>query len=171
MKTRLIHFFVFLFSIGFTHAQSYHFVNLTVEDGLSQNDVVSILQDKRGLLWMATKGGGVTVFAYPGNPVSTCVSCTYYFIPWLRKSLGLPKATESYAVLDSDFDFKPVLTYFLQVKLVNRSGTVYAIPEAGNGSGDLANLTLNDAFLKLDAERNQFKKGEIFPYFAFRQVQ
>lgn len=117
------------------------------------------------------KRGGVTVFAYPGNPVSTCVSCAYYFIPWLRKSLGLPKATESYAVLDSDFDFKPVLTYFLQVKLVNRSGTVYAIPEAGNGSGDLANLTLNDAFLKLDAERDQFKKGEIFPYFAFRQVQ
>ena len=117
------------------------------------------------------KRGGVTVFAYPGNPVSTCVSCTYYFIPWLRKSLGLPKAPESYAVLDSDFDFKPVLTYFLQVKLVNRKGTVYAIPEAGNGSGDLANLTLNDAFLKLDAERDQFTKGEVFPYFAFRPLK
>ena len=117
------------------------------------------------------KRGGVTVFAYPGNPVSTCVSCTYYFIPWLRKSLGLPKAPESYAVLDCDFDFKPVLTYFLQVKLVNRRGTVYAIPEAGNGSGDLANLTLNDAFLKLDAEQDQFTKGEVFPYFAFRQLK
>ena len=117
------------------------------------------------------KRGGVTVFAYPGNTVSTCVSCTYYFIPWLRKSLGLPKAPESYAVLDSDFDFKPVLTYFLQVKLVNRKGTVYAIPEAGNGSGDLANLTLNDAFLKLDAERDQFTKGEVFPYFAFRPLK
>ncbi len=117
------------------------------------------------------KRGGVTVFAYPGNPVSTCVSCTYYFIPWLRKSLGLPKAPEGYAVLDCDFDFKPVLTYFLQVKLVNRRGTVYAIPEAGNGSGDLANLTLNDAFLKLDAEQDQFTKGEVFPYFAFRQLK
>ena len=117
------------------------------------------------------KRGHVTVFAYPGNPVSTCVSCTYYFIPWLRKSLGLPPAEKKFAFLDSDFEFKPVLTYFLQVKLVNRRGSVYAIPEAGNGSGDLANLTLNDAFLKLDAERDEFKKGEIFPYFAFRQLK
>ncbi len=117
------------------------------------------------------KRGRVTVFAYPGNPVSTCVSCTYYFVPWLRKSLGLPGAEEHFAVLDSDFEFKPVLTYFLQVKLVNRMGTVYAIPEAGNGSGDLANLTLNDAFLKLDAERNDFKKGEVFPYYEFRPLK
>jgi molybdopterin molybdotransferase len=117
------------------------------------------------------KRNQATVFAYPGNPVSTFVSCTYYFIPWLRKSLGLPAAEKSFALLDSDFQFKPVLTYFLQVKLVNRMGVVYAIPEAGNGSGDLANLTLNDAFLKLDAERDEFKKGEVFPYFAFRQLK
>jgi molybdopterin molybdotransferase len=113
----------------------------------------------------------VTVFAFPGNPVSTCVSCTHYFVPWLRKSLGLQALTHNYAVLDSDFSFKPVLTYFLQVKLVNRKGVVYAIPEAGNGSGDLANLTLNDAFLALDAERENFKKGEVFPYFAFRHFK
>ena len=43
-------------------AQSYHFVPLTVDDGLSQNEIVSIIQDKRGLIWMATKGGGVTIF-------------------------------------------------------------------------------------------------------------
>ncbi len=49
----------------------------------------------------------VTVFAYPGNPVSTYVSCTYYFIPWLRKSLGLPPEPENSALLDSDFEFKP----------------------------------------------------------------
>ena len=117
------------------------------------------------------KRDNVTVFAFPGNPVSTCVSCTYYFMPWLRKSLGLPPVETSYAVLDCDFGFKPVLTYFLQVKLVNRMGTVYAIPEAGNGSGDLANLTLNDGFLQLDAERDQFEKGEVFPFFAFRHFK
>jgi len=117
------------------------------------------------------KRNQVTVFAYPGNPVSTFVSCMYYFIPWLRKSLGLPPEETKFAVLDSDFKFKPVLTYFLQVKLVNRMGAICAIPEAGNGSGDLANLTLNDAFLKLDAERDEFKKGEVFPYFTFRQLK
>ena len=62
MKGKFLLTFFFLFSAGFIHGQSYHFVNYTVEDGLSQSDVVSILQDKRGLLWMATGGGGVTIF-------------------------------------------------------------------------------------------------------------
>ena len=54
--------------------------------------------------------------------------------------------------------------------MVNRRGTLYAIPEAGNGSGDLANLTLNDAFLELPAERSHFRKGEVFPYLRFRMT-
>jgi len=62
MKIKIFLIFILLFSFSNSDAQSYHFVNLTVEDGLSQNDVVSILQDKRGLLWMATKGGGLTIF-------------------------------------------------------------------------------------------------------------
>ena len=140
-------------------------------DELEVKKLFHRIQQRPGKPFWFGKRGRVTVFAYPGNPVSTCVSCTYYFVPWLRKCLGLPEAEERFAVLDSDFDFKPVLTYFLQVKLVNRMGTVYAIPEAGNGSGDLANLTLNDAFLRLDAERNEFKKGEAFPYFTFRGLK
>ena len=62
MKKRIFIALLLLLSCGYLQAQSYHFVNLTVEDGLSQNDVVSILQDRRGLLWMATRGGGVTIF-------------------------------------------------------------------------------------------------------------
>ena len=30
-----------------------------------------------------------TVFAFPGNPISTFVSCLKYFIPWFQKSIGL----------------------------------------------------------------------------------
>lgn len=62
MRSKIFLVFFLLCCIRNSNAQSYHFVNLTVEDGLSQNDVVSILQDKRGLLWMATKGGGLTIF-------------------------------------------------------------------------------------------------------------
>lgn len=109
-----------------------------------------------------------TVFAFPGNPVSTYVSCMKYFLPWLRKSMGIEPFSDQFAVLDRDFEFKPALTYFLQVKLINRRGTLFAVPEAGNGSGDLANLTLNDAFLELPADRQLFSKGEIFPYLEYR---
>lgn len=126
------------------------------------------VQQRPGKPFWFGKRDRVTVFAFPGNPVSTSVSCVKYFLPWLRKGLGIAPVEEKYAVLDQDFEFKPKLTYFLQVKLLNRRGTIYAIPEEGNGSGDLANLTLSDAFLELPADRNHFSKGEIFPYLQFR---
>mgnify|MGYP001825240689 CR=1 FL=1 len=43
-----------------------------------------------------------------------------------------------------------------------------AYPEAGNGSGDLANLTLSDAFLELPPNKNEFKKGEVYPVIQYR---
>ena len=128
------------------------------------------VQQRPGKPFWFGKRNKVTVFAFPGNPVSTCVSFVKYFLPWLRKGLGILPVEEKFAVLDEDFEFKPMLTYFLQVRLVNRRGTLYAIPEAGNGSGDLANLTLNDAFLELPAERSHFRKGEVFPYLRFRMT-
>jgi len=137
-------------------------------DELKVKKVFHRVQQRPGKPFWFGKRDRVTVFAFPGNPVSTSVSCVKFFFPWLRKGLGITPVEEKYAVLDQDFEFKPKLTYFLQVKLLNKKGTLYAIPEEGNGSGDLANLTLSDAFLELPAERNHFSKGEIFPYLQFR---
>ena len=110
----------------------------------------------------------VTVFAFPGNPVSTFVSCLKYFMPWLEKSLNVSRFSEQFAILAKDFEFKPALNYFLQVKLANEQGCIMAHPETGNGSGDLANLTLADAFIELPAEQTVFKKGEVFHLIQFR---
>jgi molybdopterin molybdotransferase len=60
------------------------------------------------------------------------------------------------------------LTYFLQVKIVNKNAQLIAFPKAGNGSGDLANLTENDGFLELPSDRTEFKKGEVFPLIQYR---
>ena len=109
-----------------------------------------------------------TIFAYPGNPVSTFVSCLKYFVPWLHKSLQLGIEDENFAVLGKDFYFKPELTYFLQVKITNKEGRLVAFPIAGNGSGDLANLTNNDGFLELPSNRTEFKKGDVFPFIQYR---
>ena len=109
-----------------------------------------------------------TIFAFPGNPVSTFVSCMKYFYPWYHKSLGVNFINNKFAVLSKDFLFKPDLTYFLQVKLENRNGTCFATPIKGKGSGDLANLIDADAFLELPAELTNFTKGEIFPYLKYR---
>ncbi|MCF6350376.1 MAG: molybdopterin molybdotransferase MoeA [Flavobacteriaceae bacterium] len=111
-----------------------------------------------------------TIFAFPGNPVSTYVSCLRYFYPWYKKSVGLDYKNNNYAVLDQDYTFKPNLTCFLQVKLTNREGKIYATPLIGHGSGDLANLADVDGFLEIPKGKNLFLKGEVFNYLPFRQT-
>ena len=109
-----------------------------------------------------------TIFAFPGNPVSAFVCCLRYFVPWFHKSLDVVQNNDDFAVLAEDFYFKPELTYFLQVKIKNKAGVLLAYPIAGNGSGDLANLTENEAFIELPSSKSEFKKGDFFPIVQYR---
>lgn len=108
-----------------------------------------------------------TIFAFPGNPVSTFVNCLKYFYPWVQKSMHVAE-TKRQAILTEDFYFKPELSYFLQVKLEQVEGKLFATPIAGRGSGDLANLADTDAFLELPDDRSNFTKGEVFPIINYR---
>jgi molybdopterin molybdotransferase len=108
-----------------------------------------------------------TVFALPGNPVSTYMCFYRYIKPWLLKSFKTDFETSS-AILAEDFTFKLPLTYFLQVSVKNTDGKLLAYPDAGGGSGDFANLKDVDGFLELALEKNDFRRGEAFPYYAFR---
>ncbi|MEM6273455.1 MAG: two-component regulator propeller domain-containing protein [Bacteroidota bacterium] len=47
---------------AFLKAQQYNFTRFNVSDGLSQAQVMSVYQDQRGYLWVATYGGGVNRF-------------------------------------------------------------------------------------------------------------
>lgn len=119
--------------------------------------------------WFGCVPEGAAVFALPGNPVSAFVGARRYFVPWLRQSLGLPPEVEEWAVLTEPFDFKPDLTYFLQVRLHSgRTGVLSAQPIVGKGSGDLANLTDADAFLELPKGRDHFPAGEAFRVWRYR---
>jgi molybdopterin molybdotransferase len=121
--------------------------------------------------WFGKHTNGTIVFAFPGNPVSTFMCLTRYFIPWLTTSLGLTVPKPVYAMLNTDFTFTPALQYFLQVRLsVNESGQILATPVEGNGSGDFANLVDSDAFIELPAERNNFMKGEVYRVRPFKNV-
>ena len=108
-----------------------------------------------------------TVFALPGNPVSTFLCFHRYILPWIENGLGI-KTHNTKAILAVDYSFKPDLTYFLQVKIDTSTGSLLATPDAGEGSGDFANLRNVDGFIELPSERNGFKKGELFPYIPFR---
>jgi len=114
------------------------------------------------------QGNNKIVFAFPGNPVSTFVNCLKYFTPWYQKSVGLNFENHQQAILSEDFFFKPSLTYFLQVKLTQKEGQLYATPISGKGSGDLANLVDADGFLELPDDSSNFSKGAVFPVHLYR---
>lgn len=115
--------------------------------------------------WFGSKGEQL-VFAFPGNPVSGFVCFIRYFKPWFFASQALAIPAYS-ATLTTDFEFKPNLSYFLQVRVHEEKSRRFASPEMGNGSGDFANLLQVDGLLELPAEQNSFLKGDIFPYFPF----
>ena len=117
--------------------------------------------------WFGIHGERTTIFAFPGNPVSTFVGFYRYFLPWFRRSLGLTTNQSIQCILAEDFTFNPELTYFLQVKVeINEQGEIMAWPRPGKGSGDLANLI--NGFLELPADKKIFKKGEVYPLMLYR---
>lgn len=118
-------------------------------------------------IWFGT-GVNKTVFALPGNPVSTFMCYFKYVEPWLLQSLGASR-TPVKAILESDFSFDVPLTYFLQVKVSQTKGMLMAKPIVGGGSGDFVNLKDVDGFLELPEGIIDFKKGEAFNFISFRR--
>jgi molybdopterin molybdotransferase len=107
------------------------------------------------------------VFALPGNPVSTFMCFYKYIKPWILGCCSVKQKASS-AVLSTDLNFAPQLTYFLQVRTEVDEGRITAHPHAGGGSGDFVNLKEVDGFLELPAEKSAFKAGEAYPYISFR---
>lgn len=109
-----------------------------------------------------------TVFALPGNPVSTYMCFYKYVRSWFEACLGI-SPEKPYAQLVEDFRFTPDLTCFLQVKIMmTKTGILEATPMEGHGSGDFANLLFSDGFLELPAGFDFFKKGNKYPLLPFR---
>ena len=117
--------------------------------------------------WYGSRDGK-SVFAFPGNPISTYVNCLVYFYPWFVKSMGFELKQET-VILGEDISFKPQLTYFLQARIEIKYGHLVAFPVRGNGSGDLASLVLADGFIQLPQEQTEFKKGETFTFIRYRK--
>ena len=116
--------------------------------------------------WFGQYPEGATVFAFPGNPVSSFMCAQIYCMPWLQKCLGLPVSYQQYASLTAPIHFKPDLTYFAQVKITtDKFGKLLATPIEGNGSGDLANLVEANAFLEVPMGKDIFEKGVVLPFF------
>ncbi|MTI38187.1 molybdopterin molybdotransferase MoeA [Fulvivirga lutimaris] len=133
-----------------------------------QKQFHGVIQRPGKPFWFGVRKDNKTVFALPGNPVSTYLCYQKYVKKWLFSSLGVDLKPE-YAFLSEDFNFKKELTYFLQVKIYNELGKLMAQPVAGQGSGDLANLISADGFLQLPADKSLYKAGDVFPFIRYRR--
>lgn len=110
-----------------------------------------------------------TVFALPGNPISSFMCTQVYLVDWLRTSLGMSIPGRPYGVLQRDVEFKPDLTYLLEVKIsYDKEGRILAYPKKGHGSGDLANLLHGDAFIRLERGQSHFAAGTVHELFFYR---
>ena len=109
--------------------------------------------------WFGKSEAGKTVFALPGNPVSTFLCFCKYFLNQQAEQV----------ILDKDVFFKPNITYFVPVKTYFQNGKMMATPFEGSGSADFSNLTDCDGFVELPADNQAFKAGEVFDFVRFRK--
>lgn len=57
MRKFFLFLFFLIFSKNFIHAQEYYFKHFQVEEGLSNNTVLTSIQDEDGFMWFGTKDG------------------------------------------------------------------------------------------------------------------
>jgi signal transduction histidine kinase/ligand-binding sensor domain-containing protein/DNA-binding response OmpR family regulator len=170
----LIIYLLFLLLAAPIRAQDYSFKRLQVEDGLSNNSVVSMLQDNKGFMWFGTKDGlsrydgySFKVFQHePGNPQSigsNFIRCLYEYNDylWVGTDTGLfryNEKTESFQLIEVTRN-QPIL----DVKS-HTDGTLWF-----SAAGSLYKINGNDTQLKPE-KFGQFyitnicltTKGEVF---------
>ena len=167
MQKYLEQYDVILMSGGVSKGK-YDFLPAVLEELGAQKLFHKVAQRPGKPFWFGRRGS-CTIFAFPGNPISSFMCMHYYFVEWLGESLGLPLRKTQLAVLTHRVKFKPDLTYFLEVKIsYSSTGLVLATPQKGNGSGDLANLAEADAFIRLPRGKDIFEKGEVYPILVYR---
>jgi molybdopterin molybdotransferase len=111
-------------------------------------------------MWFGVLGGGQSVFALPGNPVSTLVCLVRYALPALYAAMGLLAARTERIALAEPVQFDAPLAAFVPVEVsFDDWGRPWAVPHTTNTSGDFASLAGTDGFVELPRGPNTFPKG------------
>ena len=119
--------------------------------------------------WFGIKKDKCTVFALPGNPISSFLCFQKYVWYWLERCEKQRELKTTKGILNDKVEFLPKLTYFLEVELRhNDLGELMAFPKKGNGSGDLANMSKVDGFIQLPPNKTYFEKGDVYPILKYR---
>ncbi|HKQ16862.1 MAG TPA: molybdopterin molybdotransferase MoeA [Steroidobacteraceae bacterium] len=100
-------------------------------------------------LWFGVGPAGQTVYALPGNPVSTLVCLGRYVFAGLETSLNATPGAPEPIALAERFEVKPALTVFIPVQVGFSPGHRQAVLRPTRGSGDFTSLIGTDGFVEL----------------------
>jgi molybdopterin molybdotransferase len=100
-------------------------------------------------LWFGVGAGGQTVYALPGNPVSTLVCLARYVFAGLETSLGAECRPAGSIALAERFEVKPPLSLFVPVQVACSHTQRRAVLKPTRGSGDFTSLIGTDGFVEL----------------------
>ncbi len=100
-------------------------------------------------LWFGVGPGGQTVYALPGNPVSTLVCLARYVFAGLETSLGAAARPPEQIALAERFEVKPALSVFVPVQVAFAQAQRHGVLKPTRGSGDFTSLIGTDGFVEL----------------------
>lgn len=119
-------------------------------------------------MWFGVGPNGQTVYALPGNPVSTLICLTRYVFPGLAATLGAPPDAVDTVTLAQDVEVKVPLTMFLPVRVpASASAGPRATPRPSKGSGDFTSLLGTDGFVELPPGPAVIPHGTVVPFYRW----
>lgn len=111
-------------------------------------------------LWFGTAPSGATVFALPGNPVSTLVCLARYVVPALQAAMGRAPSAPERIALGAPVRAAASLATFMPVRIEGDEwGRSWAVPAPTNGSGDFTSLVGTDGFVELPPGTGEHPRG------------
>lgn len=118
-------------------------------------------------LWFGKTYSGTLVFGLPGNPVSALVSFYKYVLPAFHAwQSPAPPPHQRFARLSQNLSIPhgANMGVFVPVTIEYGSDAVlYAKPQVGIGSGDLASLAQSDGFIECQEGSIEYPKGTVVP--------
>ena len=133
--------------------------------GLGVEEVFHRVAQRPGKpFWYGRGPEGQSVFALPGNPVSTAVCLARYVLPWLERCVTGQEFVPDRVRLAGDVNPVQDLTQFLPVRIeTSISGERLAWPVPTAGSGDFARLCQSSGFVELPPGTGTLPAGTVLP--------
>ncbi len=170
MLQRIYFFFTIFFSLLIIsgYAQTPHFKYLTADEGLAHNLVYNFLQDKEGLMWIATPEGlnrydgyKVKIYAHdPKNPQSLPHSLAVYLYEDKAGELWVGTAAKGISKYNRQKDhfisYNQGIDVFVREMCQDEQGNYWAVGDNFFGTLDSKTGTFNNLITKYFKEKRDY---------------